>query len=904
MPPGLLDKPFTAETIALARHFQVDPEAGLSERDVIGRRQAHGPNRLTVRQTKRALDILLNQFRSVVVWLLGAATGFSFYLGDLAEGLAILVVLAINAGIGFFTELQATRSMEALQRIAQVTTRVRRDGAIREVNAEALVPGDIVLIEAGDMVTADLRLVEASNLECDESVLTGESTPVAKEILALKPDTELADRRNMAFKGTAITQGAGEAMVVATGMATEIGRISTLSQEAKPNASPLERRLDRLGQKLVWLTLALAGLTAGAGVLQGRDLAEMVQTGIALAVAAVPEGLPVVATLCLARGMARMAKRNALIARLSAVETLGATTVILTDKTGTLTENRMTVARYLLDDLDAEADADGRLSDGDGETLNPIENDRLALALKLGVLCNNASLGPRPERGESAETGAGDSGDPMEVAFLRAGRRAGIDRIELLEQFDEVREHAFDPELKMMATVHVDGARYLIAVKGAPETVIERCVNVRGANGERSLDAAARRTWNARSRAAAARGYRVLALAMRQADAADAPPYQSLTLVGVVCLLDPVRSDVPDAIADCLAAGVRVVMLTGDHPETAAEIARQAGMGGDITVTQGRDLPNLDPQKLDGETRRRILAADVFARVSPEAKLRLAALFQHDGEIVAMTGDGVNDAPALSQADIGIAMGRRGSQVAREAADMILRDDSFASIVSAMREGRIIFENIRKFVVYLMSCNASEVLIVGIALGIGLPTPLLPLQILFLNLVTDVFPAFAVGLGRGDKGVMTRPPRDPNEAIVDRRRWIQIGLFGGLITLATLGAFGAALFWLALGPEAAVTVAFVTLALAQLWNVFNIRDSASGIFSNEISKNPYVWGALALCIGLIALALWLPGLSDILRLPSPGPTGLTLAAAMSLAPLILAQIFISLAPTERPAAPP
>ncbi len=890
MPKPSPENPFAASVKEVASRLETDPAQGLDGSEARARLESFGPNRLRRQKQKSVLTILTHQFDSVIVWLLAGAMLLSFALGDIAEGMAIGVVLVINGAIGFLTELRAARSMESLMRIAEVKTRVRRGGAVSKIDAHELVPGDVVILEAGDIVTADLRLAEASNLQVDESVLTGESAPVVKSTEATDPDAALSDRSSMAFKGTAITQGAGEGLVVATGMQTEIGLISDLAQSAEAEAAPLERRLDRLGHRLVWLTLGLAALTIGAGILRGQDVVMMVQTGVALAVAAVPEGLPVVATLCLARGMWRMSQRNALITRLSSVETLGATTVILTDKTGTLTENHMTAVRYLLADVDVEVDSDGeeRSFVADSKPLDPAADDRLGWVLRIGALCNNAELGD----GSKDER----AGDPMEIALLSIARSAGLARSDLLDERAEVREHAFDTDAKMMATVHRDADDYLFAVKGAPEAVIEVCSSVMSTEGIREMDDNARAEWKERSASSAREGLRLLGLAMKHAKTDDAEPYEGLTLAGLVCLLDPVREDVPAAIEASRAAGVRVVMLTGDHADTAATIAREAGLGdGDLNVIEGKELAGLDIASLGEEERNRILSADVFARVAPETKLTLVALYQKAGQVVAMTGDGVNDAPALKKADIGIAMGQRGTQVAQEAAHMVLQDDAFATIIAAMRQGRAIFDNIRKFVVYLMSCNVSEVLVVGLAVGAGLPSPLLPLQILFLNLVTDVFPAFALGLGPGEDNIMSKPPRDPEEAIVNRPRWVLIGVLGAAITVATLGAFALALYWLGLDSGPAVTVAFLTLALAQLWNVFNLRDPDSGLFLNEVTRNPYVWAAILLCLGLIGSALWLPWLSDLLGLPDPGRAGLALATVASLVPLVLGQAWLVVA---------
>lgn len=890
MPRVAVDNPHAMPAVGVAAALACDPAHGLTPREVVRRRHLHGPNRLRAQKAKSAVAILVHQFSSIIVWLLAGAAALSFTFGDLPEAAAIVVVLLINGAIGFFTELRAARSMESLLRIAEVRTLVRRAGKVHWIDARDLVPGDIVLLDAGDIVTADLRLIEASNLHADESVLTGESVPAVKTPDPVAAEAEIGERAGMAYKGSAITQGAGLGIVVATGMATEIGRISALVAASDAEVTPLERRLDRLGHRLVWLTLALAGVMVAAGVLRGHPPGDMLQTGIALAVAAVPEGLPVVATLCLARGMWRMAARNAVVTRLSSVETLGATTLILTDKTGTLTENEMAAVRYLLAGADVEVRPAGPAA----------EDDRLDLAFRIGVLCNNAEPGDG-----SAED---RSGDPMEIALLHAAKSAGLDPQAVKTRHPEVAEHAFDPDRAMMATVNRDDGAFCYAVKGAPEAVIEACTAELRPDGPAPLDAGSRAGWAARQTAAAQEGLRLLALATKRAGSPDEDPYSGLTLIGLVCFLDPLRADVPAAIRASLDAGVRVVMLTGDHADTAATIARHAGLGADgLTVIEGRELRDFDPATADPAARARVLAADVFARVAPETKLTLVRLFQDAGEVVAMTGDGVNDAPALKKSDIGIAMGRRGTPVAREAADMVLKDDAFATIIAAMRQGRVIFDNIRRFVVYLMSCNVSEVLVVGLAVGAGLPPPLLPLQILFLNLVTDVFPAFALGLGKGDGEVMKRPPRDPSEPIAGRPEWTLIGILGGLITLATLAAFALALFWLGLDGRRAVTVAFLTLALAQLWNVFNVRSDGGRMFVNDVTRNPYVWAAIAFCTALIALALGLPGLSRLLDLPHPGSAGLALAVGMSFGPLLAGQILLLLgikARLRRRPAPP
>lgn len=849
----------------------VDPATGLTETEAERRLASYGPNRLDRARRVSILTLLLRQFRGVIVWLLAGAAALSFVVGDHAEAAAIACVLIVNTAIGFFSSLNARRSMEALFRLTSAESRVRRAGRSVMVQVPEITVGDVVLLEAGDIVPADMRLIEVADLYCDESTLTGESAPVEKNIAPLAQVTLLADRSDMVFRGTAVTRGGGVGIVCLTGAETELGRISELAQSAESRSSPLEQRLDRLGGVLVGFTVALSVLIGLIGLARGLELLDMVETAIALAVAAVPEGLPVVATLALARGMLRMARRNTLIERLSAVETLGATTIILTDKTGTLTENRMEVTAYLL--------ADGDIATSDLAPGVPLPAP-LRIALEIGALCKTAELDP--------EDGSG-VGDPLELALLREADRLG-QRPDLdPEDRPEIGKVPFDSASKMMATLHRSGEDTFVAVKGAPEAILRRCDHVIEPDATRPLTDADRARWLDRIGQTAEAGYRLIGLACRTAPGiTEETAFDGLALVGFASLLDPLRPDVAPAIAECREAGVRVVMMTGDHVGTARQIATQLGLGGtgEITALTEDALAGLKFGTLDGEAADQLSRADVFARVTPETKLRLVEQFQNQGHIVAMTGDGINDAPALKQADIGVAMGKRGTQVARDAAAVVLKDDAFASIVAAMRQGRIIFGNIRRFVIYLMSCNLSEILIVGLAIAAGLPAPLVPLQILFLNIVTDVFPAFALGLGEGDDKVMQRPPRDPSEQIVGRAHWIEIIVFGGLISAATLGAFSVALMGLELPVAQAVTIAFLTLALSQLWHVFNMRGSDEGMIFNSVTRNPAVFGALALCLGLLALAFLNPVLSDVLALSPLAPRELGLAFGASLGPVL------------------
>ena len=867
-------KPYFAlsvgETLKL---LDVSGSAGLSDEEVRRRAFVHGPNALLSRRRTSAYIVLVHQFKSPIVYLLAAAASLAFYFRELEEGIAIAAVLLLNALIGFLTELKAARSIEALRALGTRSSRVRREGHARIIPADELVPGDIGLMEAGDSIAADMRLIEASNLAADESTLTGEFVAVDKGTLAVAEEARLTERNSMVFKGTTITRGSGIGVVTATGHATEIGRISQLVADAEPGSSPLERKLARLSGQLVWATLILAAVLIAAGTVNQHDIVLIVQASIALAVAAIPEGLPIVSTLALARGMWRMAQQNALIERLSAVETLGATTVILTDKTGTLTENRMTVRRFWLSS--GEVVMKEELTAG-GEALALRADAQLARLTEIGVLCNDASLGDEARQ---------PNGDPMEIALLRVGRRVGIERGELLKAKPLARKYAFDAARKMMATLHRQDGEVLFAVKGAPEAVLSIADRVANDDGGTVMDDVTRARWLERVDHLGHHGLRVLACATKATAHDDDDPYRNLTFLGLVALEDPARADVPQAIQACRQAGIRVVMVTGDHAITARSIGRAVGIGEMAeNAVEGRELA-----RLLGGHQDELLRTGIFARVSPSEKLELVRAYQRAGAVVAMTGDGVNDAPALRQADIGVAMGMRGTDVAREAAAMILLDDAFPTIVKAIREGRVIFGNIRRFVTYLLSCNLSEVLVVGLAIVFGLPLPILPLQILYLNLVTDVFPAFALAMGEGDRDVLNRAPRDPQEPLLGRSQWTLIVLHGLALTATTFGALALGRFWLELDGSAVVTVTFLTLGFAQLWHVFNMRHSRSGLVQNEVTRNPWLWGALALCTLLLAVPPYVPHLAHVFHLVPPTNAMWAVILGMSVTPLLVVQ---------------
>jgi Ca2+-transporting ATPase len=866
--------PWALDSKDVLKKYGVVRQDGLDKRRIRALLKKYGPNRLREAKKKSIAKILFNQVKSLIVILLAVAAILSCAFQEWMDGIAIAGVIAINTAIGFFMELKAVRSMEALHRMEKVTARVRRSGQVREVTARQLVPGDIVLLEGGDIVSVDMRVVVAGKLQADESVLTGESLPVSKQTGGIDASASLGDRTNMLYKGTSITRGSGEAVVTATGMETELGKITDLVQKAEDEVTPLEKRLDLLGRKLLWVTLLFIAVIAGTGIARGKDTIHMIETAIALAVAAVPEGLPIVATLALARGMIRMARRNAMVNHLAAVETLGGVSVICTDKTGTLTENKMTVTDIIFSDQRIKIgriDGQGRAEfSTDGKPIDPAQSDRLIKMLQVGVLCNNASL-----------TGGADStagvGDPLEVAFLVAARKASIDYNEVNREYPEEYEDAFDSDTRKMATFNRSGDKYWVAVKGAPEAVLDDCVSVAGENDDEQMDDKWRRFW--------------LQQNMKEADSVEADPYKDLTFMGLACMEDPAREDVSKAITACRNAGIQTVMITGDHPSTAANIAASIGLteAGRDNVIIGKDIKAYET--MSTEDKETYQGTPVFARVSPKQKLDLVAVHQQAGAVVAMTGDGVNDAPALKKADIGIAMGLRGTQVAQEAADMVLKDDAFSTIVVAVEQGRIIFENIRKFVIYLLSCNISEVMVVFAASVVNAPLPILPLQILFLNLVTDVFPALALGVGRGDPGIMQAEPRPSDEPILPRSRWLSIFGYGMTLTFSVLLAFGLAFKLLKMETDQAVTISFLTLAFAQLWHIFNMRAAKTRVLRNDITSNRYVWGALGLCTALLILVVYVPFMAGILKLSDPGWAGWLLVLAASSLTCVIGQLW-------------
>jgi len=853
--------------------------AGLGTREAKLRLEQFGPNALQVSPPVSAWQILLDQLKSIVVALLFVASILALALGDRLEAVAILAVLAINTTLGFVVELRARRAMEALLSLEVTHATALRDGRQVELDARELVPGDVILLDAGMAVPADARLLEASELRVNEAALTGESAPVQKDAHArVDADMPVADRINMVYKTAAVVSGGAHAVVVATGMNTEVGRIGRMTAELRDEKTPLEERLDTLGRRLVWLTIAIAGLVLLLGVLRGYAALLMVEAAIALAIAAVPEGLPAVATITLGLGLRRMARRNALIRRLPAVEALGSATTICTDKTGTLTAGQMAVTRIWLADFETDVTGDGYAPGGeflrDGQAIKPEAHSALLEALRIATLANRARVESEPE-------GWTVYGDPTEAALLVAGRKAGLERETLLASWPELKLYPFSSDRRYMATTHrTPAGEVRTLLKGDPTKVLERCTRVLVSAGERPADEAQRARLDAANQQLASQGLRVLALAYCAGD----EPEADLTFVALAGIIDPPVPGVKETIERFRDAGIRTVMITGDQRPTAEAIARDLGLmrDGDLTL-DGRALRGLDANGLSDIAGR----VGAFSRVSPEDKLRIVTALQERSEIVAMLGDGVNDAAALKKAAIGVAMGVRGTDVAREAADVVLTDDRFETVGAAVEEGRVIYDNIRKFVYYLFSCNLAEVLVLMLATLAGLPLPLAPLQILWLNLVTDTFPALALALEPADPDVMRRPPRSPQAALLSRAFLLRVTASAAVITACALAAW---LWALRTSPDQAMTVCFMTLALAQIFHLGNARSTLAVVSPSRIFANPAAIAAVVLSAGLQLATVTSPGLRLVLdTAPLTGRHWLVIAG-FSLVPALVGQL--------------
>ena len=823
------------------QRLQTNTDSGLSDTQVQQRRALHGSNVIPEGRQRSPARMLLDQFTDFMILVLIVAAAISGLIGDVTDTYVILAIILLNALIGFVQEFRAQRAVAALRNMAAPSARVTRAGQFMGVAAAELVPGDIVHLEAGNIVPADLRLISRANLMTQESALTGESLPVTKQVCALHaPDLTLGDRLNMAYKGTLVTYGRGLAVVVATGGHTELGRIALLLHATEDLRTPLQKRLTRFGRVIALAVIALCALMFVVGVLRGEPVVLMLLTAISLAVAAIPEALPAVVTISLALGAAKMVKKNTLVRRLPAVETLGSVTYICSDKTGTLTLNKMHVEQLYADgQLTWDADSDSRR----GPVWQTLFH---ALALSNDTV--------RDDKGEPI-------GDPTEIALYLAAEHAGYLKSELNEQFPRIAEIPFDSDRQCMTTLHSDTTGVLAFVKGAPEKVLSASTSVLTRSGPAPLDTT---LFIDTLEHMANAGLRVLALAVRRFpklpdDISAEAIEQDLTLLGLVGMLDPPRSEAKEAIALCQSAGIIPVMITGDHPATARAIATRIGIQEqDGQVLSGQDLAQMTDEQLQDACRH----VRVYARVSPEQKIHIVQALQASGEFVAMTGDGVNDAPALKQANIGIAMGITGTDVAKEAGDMILLDDNFSTIVTAVREGRRIFDNIRKFIKFVMTGNSGEIFTIFLAPFLGLPIPLLPIHILWVNLVTDGLPGLALSVENEEQGIMRRPPRPPDESIFAHGLWqhiLWVGLLiGGLCLFTQAWAMRD-------GSAHWQTMVFTVLTLSQMLHVLAIRSESESLFTIGVASNRPLLAAVGLTFVLQMLLIYLPMFNAIFK---------------------------------------
>jgi cation-transporting ATPase F len=848
----------------VCKHFAVDPSVGLSADEVQRRRAKFGPNQMTARRGTPAWLKFLQQFNQALVYILLAATAVSAALGEFVDAAVIFGVVFVNAVVGFIQESKAEKAIGALAKMVRTEAAVRRDGRKQRVHSVELVPGDIVLLQAGDSVPADLRLIAVRSLQVEEAALTGESVPVQKHDEPLPADTVLGDRKNLAFAGTLVTYGQAEGVVVETGDRTQMGRIATMISEAVDISTPLTRKIAQFSRLLLYVILGLAALTFLVGVLRGESAADMFMAAVALAVAAIPEGLPAAVTITLAIGVARMAKRHAIIRKMPAVETLGSTTVICSDKTGTLTENRMTVSRIFAGGQMLEVTGAGYEPTGeirhDGQNLDLKTNRALRECLLAGLLCNDSQL-VRTDGRLKVE------GDPTEAALIVAAQKAGVDAKEISERLPRVDVIPFESEHMFMATLHRDSDGRVIYKKGALERLLERCDKVLDADGrELALDPAA---ITRAADAMTAQGLRVLAFARRRVPATHAKLSHEdvaggLTLLGLQGMIDPPRPEAIRAVAQCQNAGIEVKMITGDHVGTAVAIARQLGLrGGEgsegqpLAVT-GRALDEIPDEKLPEAAER----AALFARVAPEQKLRLVRALQSRGHIVAMTGDGVNDAPALKQADIGVAMGITGTDVAKGAADMILTDDNFASIEAAVEEGRNVFDNLTKFITWTMPTNGGEGLIILASVLLGTALPILPVQLLWVNMSTALLLGLMLVFEPKEAGIMARPPRVPSQPILTRPLIWRI-----LVVSLLIVAGGFALFeWeerRGTPLAEARTVVVNVIVMVEIFYLLNCRSLTRPLVALGLFTNRWIVGGVAAMLAAQLLFTYAPFMNKL-----------------------------------------
>lgn len=885
----------------VAEALETDLKAGLAADEAEARLERYGLNELAETPRPGFWQLLLRQFQDFVVIMLIVAAAVSFLLGETVEAAAILAIVVLNAVLGVVQENKAEEALAALKKMAAPEARVMRNGHRVAVPARELVPGDIVFLEAGSYVPADLRFIQAANLKIDEASLTGESMPVEKTAEGvLSEDVPLGDRRNLAFMGTTVTYGRGAGVVVETGMQTEIGLIAEMIQSYEEEPTPLQRRLDQLGRWLGWGTLGICGIVFIEALIQDTSLALITQQGFAsylletqqeivdlfivavsLAVAAVPEGLPAVVTIVLALGMQEMVRRHALIRRLPAVETLGSATVICSDKTGTLTQNEMTAVRLYVANLRLDVSGEGYQPKGSfsnyGDAANPREHPEVLALLTGGLLASDAQLEEADGDGDAAESDTQYRmvGDPTEGALVVAAAKAGLWRDEIEERLPRVAEIPFDSDRKRMTTVHrgqvrgleeTGAAEYVAYVKGAPDVMLSLCDTILENGVDVPLNPGRRQHVQNVIRDLGQDGLRVLAVAYRHLD--EIPDEldpdeveQNLSLIGLFAMTDPARPEVKPAVEKARRAGIRTMMITGDYPDTARAIAEEIGL---VRSENGRVLTGADLQKMSDEALlSEIDDVDVFARVSPQHKVRIVEALKARDQVVAMTGDGVNDAPALKRASIGVAMGITGTDVTKETADMVLTDDNYASIVSAVEQGRIIYSNIRKFVYFLLSCNMAEIMVIFLGTVFGSGSPLTAIQLLWLNLLTDGAPALALGLGKGDPDIMDRPPRPVREPIINRLMTIGIGVQTVAITAVVLGAFYIGKAWDPGSALLAESMAFVTLSASELLRAYTARSERVSLFRLGVFSNQYMQYAVLASFVLLMAVIYVPFLQPI-----------------------------------------
>lgn len=843
-------------------------EKGLSVNMAKERLRLYGFNELVGKRGLTMWEMLLEQLKDFLVIILILASLVSILIGEVTDSVVIILIVILNATLGVIQESRASKALEALKKMAAPEAKVIRDGHIFEIPARELVPGDIVLIEAGNYIPADLRLVESMNLKIDEASLTGESVPVEKNAdIILQDEIPLGDRVNSAFMGTVVTYGRAKGIVVATGMNTEIGMIAEMLESYQEEDTPLQKKLAQLGKILGIASLVVCGIVFLLGLFRDIPVLEMFMTAISLAVAAIPEGLPAIVTIVLALGMQRMAKRHSIIKKLHAVETLGSTTVICSDKTGTLTQNEMTVTRIFVNNNTYSISGEGYKPFGDfalGDTkIDPKQEDDLMLLLTIGALCNDARLDESGTEKENEKSWR-IIGDPTEGALIVAAEKAGISIEEISNHMPRLQEIPFDSDRKRMTTFHPEKDGYVAYIKGAPDIMLNLSTAIHKSGNIIPISEEDRNNILTANHDMAAQALRVLAFAYRKFDVMpqELRPEdieKDMTFVGLIGMIDPARPEAKEAIKICKDAGIRPIMITGDYKDTAVAIAKELGMIEDETmVLTGTELEALSDDDLASVSRN----ISVYARVSPVHKLKIVDAIKKNGNIVAMTGDGVNDAPALKKADIGIAMGITGTDVAKETADMILTDDNFASIVAAVEEGRVIYSNIRKFIFFLLSCNIAEILIIFIAMLIGLPVPLKAIQLLWLNLLTDAFPALALGMEKKEPNIMKKAPRNPDEPIMDKHMKWQIAVQSSFMAVAVLGAFAYALKFTG-SLESARTYAFTTLIFSELLRAYTSRSETYSVFRLGLFSNKFMVGGTLISFLLLLIVLYVPSLRAV-----------------------------------------